>query len=121
MPVSAGRKGRDDISIDPWHQNLRLGVAEPTVELQDLDAILGQHTAGIQDPAVFDVLVSEPCQNLPGDLFICFLLDGETDVWEGTDCPHAAGIGPTVSVVHPFVVTSGSERDHGVPVTQVEQ
>src|SRR5207302_10402158 len=49
----------DEVALEPWQNHLGLRVAEPSVELQCLDAARAQHQAGIEAAAVRGALVPQ--------------------------------------------------------------
>src|SRR5262249_36375704 len=51
---------RRQVRGEAQHQDLRLGVAEPDVELEDLGVALVHHETGVEDTGVADALASQP-------------------------------------------------------------
>ncbi|VXB50134.1 conserved hypothetical protein [Curtobacterium sp. 8I-2] len=127
LPGGGGEQEFAERGRQAGEHDLRLRVAEPRVELDHADALLGDDEAAVQEPDERRALVLKPADRRQGhelgDLVDEGLL-GRPAVGEPGQRrvrAHAARVRAEVAVGQALVVLRGAERTHVVAVAQEEQ
>jgi len=117
----AGRSGpeeRQQVVLQAHEDHLRLGIAEPGVELEHARPLRGQHQAGVEHAGE-----RPPLGRHPGDSGLHDALDDRRGGLgrhhtRRTVAAHAAGVGSAVAVADPFVVLGKRQREDAGAVAQ---
>ena len=116
----AGRSERlEQVALEPGHEHLRLGIAEPRVELEHARAVVGEHQPREQ--------AADERRAAPGELVdhrLVDLLDERVRVGEpahGRVRAHAAGVRPEIAVARALEVLRRTERERARAVAERKQ
>ena len=106
---------RGELAVEQRQENLRLGVAEAGVELEDHRAFVGEHQAGVQHAAIRGPVARHPPRDRLEDLGDCALERVAAEPRHRGEGAHAAGVRPGVPDAEPLVVARRRQRhDRGV-------
>src|SRR5450830_829963 len=114
LPGGAGRAELEQVTVQARQHRLRLRIAEAAVELQDLDAGVGDDEAGIKHATEGDVALAQGCDDRLGDVFHGRVDGRLLEAGDRAVAAHAAGVRALVAGEDALVVLGRRQR-HGVP------
>ena len=104
---------RGELAVEQRQEDLRLGVAEAGVELEDHRAVVGEHQAGVQHPAIRGPVARHPPRDRLEDLGHRALERVAAEPRHRGEGAHAAGVRPGVPDAEPLVVARRRQRHDG--------
>src|SRR5437016_4089402 len=117
-PLARAREEVEQIGAESYEENLRLGVAEADVELEDLRAPVLHHETGVQHARVRRALLRERLDDGSDDLLHDLGLERRRDDGCRRVGAHAAGVRALVAVEDALVVLGRRERHDRRPVRE---
>ena len=119
LTVAAGEHDLDNVGLNEWDEHLSLGVAESTVELEQLWAIGSKHQAGVEHAdkrsAVGAHVVDDGLDELRCE---CVEVVWHRGRGERT---HAAGVGAGVAFAETLVVLGEGQWTSGIAIAEGQQ
>src|SRR4029079_13119928 len=98
LPGRRAEEQRQEVAVYPRQDRLRLGIAEPAVELEHPRAVFRQHQAGVQQAGEGRIATSELREDRPVDRLKQFLDLRLAQPGHRRIRAHAARVGPRVAV-----------------------
>ena len=94
---------------------MRLGIAEAAVELEQLDAVLGDDQAAVEHATVLDAASAQGLEHRTEEVLGHGLGDPGVEAWHRAVAAHAAGVRPLVVGEDALVVLGRRHGHDGVP------
>ena len=120
-PSAARPAARQQIAVDQRQHDLRLGIAEPDVELDDLRAVARQHQPGVEKAAILVAFGAHPRST--GSTISRMMRASQRGVEQRArrERAHAAGVRPLVAVEDALVILRRADRRARAAVAQREE